>query len=141
MVDLATRSTAEKSRTGVEMPVCDFDSTEQLTHQAEGDEKPRGMFLKLLGPESEDMRRALAQIQNRAKKNKDNHTPSDEQQALDLDRDCKTLAGLTVGGLVFYKDKWWEVNKDNAVELYSNLLLLRQQATEFMLNPGNYTKG
>jgi len=141
LVDLSTLSTSEKSRTGAEMPVCDFDSTEQLTHKAEGDEKPRGMFLKLLGPESEKMRRALAQIQQRAEKNKDNHSPSDDEQARELESDCKMLANLTVGGLVFYKGKWWDVNSDNAAQLYSEMLLLRTQALKFMLSPGNFTQG
>jgi len=140
LVDLANFSTAEKSRTGAEMPVCDFGSTEQLTHKAEGDEKSRGMFLKLLGPESEDTRRALMQVQKRAEKNKDNHSPSDEEQAAELESDSKMLAKLTVGGLVFYKGKWWDVDADNAAELYSGLFLLRTQALKFILDAGNFTK-
>lgn len=140
MVDLATRSTAEKSRTGARMPVCDFDSTIPLTHKTDEDDAPREMYLTLLGPESEDVRRALAQMQQRAEGNKGNHSPSNAELELELNADSKMLAKLTVGGLVFHKGKWINVDSENAVTLYHDLLLLRTQAIKFMLAPGNFTK-
>ena len=141
MVDLATRSTAENSRKGVKMPICDFDSKEPLTHQGPKDKEPREMYLTLLGPESENLRRALAKIQQRAESTKDNHSPSNDQIESELRADSKMLANLTVGGLVFFNDEWVDVNSENAADLYYGLLLLRTQALKFMLAPGNFTKG
>ena len=141
MVDLTTLSTAEKSREGVRMPVCDFDSNIPLTHQTPEDEEPREMYLTILGPESENVRRALAQIQNRSQNKKDNHSPSNDEIQAELLADSKMLASLTVGGLVFFDGKWVDVDKDNAVTLYQGLLLLRTQALKFMLTAGNFTRG
>lgn len=141
MVDLATRSTSEKSRTGARMPVCDFDSTIPLTHQTKDDPEPREMYLTLLGPESEDVRRALLQMQQRSEGKKGHHSPSNAEMEAELLSDSKMLANLTVDGLVFHKGEWVEVDKENAVELYRELLLLRVQALKFMLTPGNFTKG
>ena len=140
MVDLSSRSTAAKSRTGARMPVCDFDSDIPLTHKAEGDEEEREMFLVLLGPESENTRRALSQMQHKADQNKGNHSPSDAQIAEDLRSDCKMLAQLTVGGEVFWEGQWWDVTPENVVPIYEDLLLLRGQAIAFCLNPKKYVK-
>ena len=143
MTDLASRSTKELSKTGARMPVCDFNSKVPLTHKAEGDESEREMYLTLLGPESEHMRRQLARIQQKEMGKEDG--PVRDLSNEDLDKElrdnCNLLAKLTVGGLVFYKDKWVDVTSDNAADLYYDLLLLRMQALNFIQSPGKFAKG
>jgi hypothetical protein len=138
--DLAAYSTITKSRDGAEMPICDFNS-EPFFHQAEGDTEPRAMYLTLVGPESEKVRRALAQMQHRSDKNKDNHSPSDLDIEKELVADCKMLASLTIGGLLFWRGEWRDVTSENVVEVYADLLLIRAQVIKFCLDPKKFVAG
>ena len=138
-MDILDCSIEEKSKKGVGMPLKHPGTDEVLTHQTKGDKAPREMFLTLLGPESPEVKRALAKIANRAKRKKDNHVPSNDEVEQERTSDSKLLAGLTVGGLVFMGGKWIDVTPDNAFEVYYAVQPFRGQALTFLLDAGNFT--
>ncbi len=139
-MDVRNCSIAEKSKTGVKMPLLEPGSQNVLSHGEDGEE-PVEMYLVLLGPESPVVTRALAQARNRASRDQKNHTPSDEQIKKEAVSDSKLLAGLTVGGLVFMDDAWLEITAENAYDLYYDIRPFRGQALSFILNEANFTKG
>ena len=141
MVDLSRLSSAEKSTEGVRMNLLDPETDEVLTHQDKGDKSPREMYLVLLGPDSNTSRRAMAKIVNREKRRKKNHIPNDAEIQKETESDCKMLASITTGGLVFYEGKWVDVNSDNAMGIYLNVLIVRSQALQWAFDVVNFTKG
>lgn len=140
-MDILNCSTAEKSREGVNMPLLMPGTEDVLTHPRGKDNTPTEMYLTLLGPESERTRRALAQMQHRMSKKSKSHTPSDADIEADNHSDCKLLASLTVGGLVFMGGKWVDVNTENAYDIYKAVMPFRAQAITFALDVGNFMKG
>ena len=141
MVDVLNRSTAEKSRSGVNMPLLDPGTMNVLSHPRGKDRLPVEMFLTVLGPESEETRRALAQMQTRSNKKKANHSPSDDEIEAESVSDSKLLAKLTIGGLVFMGGKWVDITTDNAFDLYYAVMPFRGQVMAFILDVGNFTRG
>lgn len=140
-MDILACSISEKSNTGVDMPLYKPGTKDVLTHKDKGDKVPREMYLTLLGPDSPQVMRALAQARNRAQRDNGNHSPSDEKIEADRVSDSKLLASLTVGGLVFMGGKWVDVDSSNAFEIYYQVKPFRGQALQFVLDEGNFIQG
>ncbi len=140
-MDILDCATREKSLAGVNMPLLKPGTKQVLTHKAKGDKAPREMYLTLLGPESPTVQRALAQARHRSSQEGENHSPSDSQLENDVVADCKLLASLTVGGLVFMGGKWVDVDSSNAFDIYYAVKPFRGQALQFCLNEGNFING
>ena len=141
MVDVLSRSTAKKSREGVDMPLLDPGTVDVLSHQGPKDKAPVEMYLKLLGPDSEKTRRALNRIQYRMSKVKEGVDKSDDELHAESAAESKILADLTVGGLVFMREKWVDIDRESAFDLYMTVPQFRGQALTFILNPKNYFRG
>lgn len=142
-MDILDCSTEEKSRTGVKMPLKKPGTDEILSHEMEGYDEPREMFLTLLGLDAGDTQRALEKIRARADRKKDGfaHTSSDEELERERVADSKIFASLTVDGLVFMGGEWIKVDAKNAYSIYYRVRAFRNQALSFMLNESNFTKG
>lgn len=123
------------------MPLWVPGSKTVLTHQAEGDKEPREMYLTILGPDSPDTRRVLTAAKRRADQKDDDKDESNEQIEASKWTDCKAIARLTVGGLVFWDGKWVEIDQKNAAQLYKLVPAFRGQALSFAIDPGNYIGG
>lgn len=143
MADIFEQSITEKSMSGVRMPLCFANSDEVITHQAKDDPQPREMYLVLLGPESPQVKRAVAKLQHRMDRKKKNHIPSDEEVERERQADSKLLAELTVGGLIYGKKVggWLDITPENAYDLYYEALPVRSQALTFIFDTANFTKG
>jgi hypothetical protein len=141
MTDLSSLSTTDKSKAGARMDLLDPSTGDVLTHKGKGDKSPKKMFLVLLGPESNVTRRAIATITNRDKRRKKGVTQSDDEIQRDAESDCRLLASMTVGGEVFYNDKWMQVSSENVYDLYMDVLPVRSQALVYALDIANFTKG
>lgn len=140
-MDLATQSTTEKSNTGARMPLLSDATGEVYTHQAKGDKQPREMYLTLLGPESNPAKRYAHQVRNRLNRQGKNFTPSNESIEAERYADSKALAAMTVDGLVFYENKWLELNAENAFDVYYAVETVRNQASTFAYSHANFTQG
>lgn len=143
-MDILNCSTAEKSVEGVRMPLYKPGTKQVLTHtgfKGAKDKTPTEMFLTVLGPESQELRRALLAIQNRIAERPDDYEPTQDDIQAEALADSKVLAQMVVGGQVFMGGKWLKVDGENAVDVFLAVASFRTQAIQFASNAGNFIKG
>lgn len=139
-MDVSELSSTAKSKAGEVMYLRHPKTNQILTH-AEDKKKPKKMYLKLLGPESPEMRKLFAEMNARNKNGDQDFEKSEAEMAAELEADCRMLSDLTIGGEVFFKGKWLDVEKEGTYDLYHTVLAFRSQALKFFTDPGNFIAG
>lgn len=129
---------SETSTVGVKMPFKHPKHGEPMTHQTDEDDAPRELHLIMKGPEDPEHSRVTKQIQNRIRRRGEHYVPSNDDVESDRVADSKAIARLVVGGLLFSGGKWVDITKDNAGDFLYKVGPLRNQASTFVMNEGNF---
>jgi len=135
VLDFETKHVAES---GTFMPFKNPKTGEHLTHQTADDDEPRALGLILKGGDSAEAQRVFRQLQQRERRRGEHYTPSNDDIEKDRQSDSKAIAKLVIGGLMFSKGAWVDMDKNNASDYLYIVDPLRKQAVAHILDEGNY---